>query len=206
MEQPFDELPKEDNALPGLSSTTPEKKAGSWWELLKFIFVALIIVIPVRLFIAQPFIVSGHSMDPTFNDKQYLIVDEFSYHFKKPSRGEVIVFRPPQDTSKYYIKRIVGLPNETLVLEGSSVVVKNTDHPEGFALSEPYVKNISLDQRRVVTLGADEYFVMGDNRRASSDSRSWGPLPGKLITGRTFLRILPLDTFGVYPGNYKEIN
>ena len=185
-----------------------EKKKGWWhstWEMIRFAVLALVIVIPIRMFVAQPFIVSGLSMFPTFNNSEYLIVDEISYRFHEPTRGDVIIFRYPKDTSKFFIKRIIGLPNETVVISGNDVTIKNTTHPEGFTIPQPYVVNTANNTLEKV-LGPDEYFVMGDNRSASSDSRYWGPVPRKNIVGRAYIRLLPFSSAKVFPGvfNYEE--
>ncbi len=179
----------------------PEKKkdGDTLWDIVKFALTALIIVLPIRMFIAQPFIVSGASMVPTFKDKDYLIIDELTYRVEDPKRGDVIVFHPPQDTKVYYIKRIIGLPNETIVIKGSSVTIKNEEHPLGFALSEPYLQNKSNDDMTKKT-GPNEYFVLGDNRPFSSDSRVWGVLPKDHITGRALLRLFPIQHIDVLPG------
>jgi signal peptidase I len=184
---------------------TKPKKENSFWEIFKFALLALAIVIPIRTFIAQPFIVSGSSMVPTFENNEYLIVDEISYRLHQPERGDVIVFRYPNDPSKFFIKRIIGLPGETLTITGQKITIKNSAHPEGLTLEEPYVKNESTDER-TVQIPEGQYFVMGDNRSASSDSRSWGTLPRKNITGRAFLRILPVAEASVLPGDYKQTN
>ena len=175
----------------------------SFWELARFALLALVIVIPIRIFVAQPFVVSGSSMVPTFENGQYLIVDEISYRFENPKRDDVIVFRYPDDTTKFFIKRIIGLPGETVDIKGSAVTITNKEHPDGFALSEPYVENISFGNNHFV-LGNDQYFVMGDNRPASSDSRYWGAVPKNLLIGKVFLRLLPVNKIGVLPGAYKQ--
>lgn len=142
------------------------------WEILKFGIIVLAIVLPIRFYIAQPFIVSGESMAPTFSSGDYLIIDELTYNFvREPRVGEVVVFRYPQDPSKFFIKRIVGLPGEELVVDGQEW-----------------------------SLGQSEYFVMGDNSLFSLDSRSWGPLPKENITGRALLRLWPPTTFAYMPG------
>ncbi len=174
----------------------------SVWDLAKFLLIALAIVLPIRFFVAQPFVVSGLSMYPTFNNGNYLIVDEISYKMHNPARGDVIIFHYPKDPTKYFIKRVIGLPGETVKIDGSTVSIKNSAHPDGFVLDEPYVKNKSSNQSQYV-LGPDEYFMMGDNRSASSDSRIWGNLPKKLIVGRAFLRLYPLSDLNVLPGEYK---
>lgn len=181
-----------------------EEKKESIWDLVKFAIIAILIVIPVRVFIAQPFIVSGASMFPTFKDSNYLIIDEISYRAKEPERNDVIVFRYPEDTKKFFIKRIIGLPNETVKINGSEITIINKEHPEGFKLLEPYVKNTSSNEL-TYDLKNGEYYVMGDNRSASSDSRFWGPVKKDLIIGKAFLRLLPLNNIEFLPGDYKQI-
>ena len=175
----------------------------SFWELARFALIAIAIVIPVRMFIAQPFVVSGSSMVPTFQDGQYLIVDEISYRLNNPQRDDVIVFRYPNDTKKFFIKRIIGLPNETVDIKGNTVTITNKEHPSGFTLEQPFVENIA-DNNTHYELKSDEYFVMGDNRPASSDSRYWGAVPRKLLIGKVFLRLLPVDKISMSPGSYKQ--
>ena len=182
-----------------------EKKEGFFAELIRFVFIVLVIVLPIRFFVAQPFIVSGASMDPTFSDGEYLIVDELSYHFRVPTRGEVVIFRFPRDPAKFYIKRVIGLPGETIIIENGRVRVKSSFYPEGLLLAEPYLGSlVPAGLRLEETLGEDEYFVMGDNRQASSDSRSWGPVREDLVIGRAFVRLFPISEIGVLPGNYSN--
>jgi signal peptidase I len=177
-----------------------EQKDNFFTELLKFALIAAAIVIPIRMFVAQPFIVSGASMDPTFSTGQYLVVDELSYRFEEPKRGDVVIFRYPKDPKQYFIKRLIGLPGETVRIEGEKVSI-TTIEGETSTLSEPYVKNRGNGGNIVKKLGEDEYFVMGDNRPESSDSRSWGVLPREDIIGRAFLRLLPIETIGILPGS-----
>ncbi len=179
----------------------PQENRDSFFtELLKFAVVALIIVVPIRFFVAQPFIVSGASMDPTFATGQYLIVDELSYRFDHPSRGDVIVFKYPKDPTQYFIKRVIGLPGETVKIQNGDVFVENTSGTT-LKLSEPYVTNKGNGADMSVKLKSDEYFVMGDNRPESSDSRTWGTLPRENIIGRALVRLLPLQTISILPGN-----
>lgn len=181
-----------------------EENRGSFLkEVFQFAIIALVIVFPIRLFIAQPFIVSGASMDPTFDTGQYLIIDEVSYHFDAPKRGEVVVFRYPLDPSKFFIKRVIGLPGETVTIKGGKVSITDTTGTT-LTLDEPYVVNKGNGNDMTITLSPSDYFVMGDNRPESSDSRSWGPLPRDNITGRAFLRLLPVGQVGVLPGNYTK--
>lgn len=199
-EQEIKNAPQQENPAPRKGF---KKHIHSFWEILEFAIIALLIVIPIRAFVAQPFIVSGTSMVPTFKNGDYLIVDELSYDFHKPERGDVIIFKYPKDTTKFFIKRIVGLPGETVQISGSVITIINKDHPDGFVMDEPYVKNIATNYMKTV-LGDKEYFVMGDNRIASSDSRSWGTLPENLITGRAFIRLLPVNNINILPGNFKN--
>lgn len=184
-------------------SPKQEKKDSFFTELFKFAFIAVVIVLPIRVFIAQPFIVSGSSMEPTFTHGEYLIVDELSYRLSGPDRGDVIIFRYPQDPSKFFIKRIIGLPSETVAIEDGIVTITEPDDMETFTLNEPYIERKSSDHFNV-TLDNDEYFVLGDNRTASSDSRVWGPLDEKFIVGRALLRLLPVARASVLPGGYDE--
>ena len=165
----------------------------SLWEFIKFFLIAVLVVIPIRIWVAQPFIVSGSSMTPNFENGEYLIVDEFSYHFRQPVRGEVIIFRAPRDTSEFYIKRIIGLPEERIKISDGEITVFNTEFPGGTKISESYIKNTSRDREMDITLKASEYFVLGDNRPMSSDSRVWGPLEESLIIGRAWLRLWPVN-------------
>lgn len=180
-----------------------EKRAGFLSEILHFSVIALLIVLPIRMFIAQPFIVSGASMEKTFSTGQYLIVDQLSYRFEAPTRGDVIVFRYPKDPSKFFIKRIIGIPGDTIEIRGRNVTIKNATDPEGTTLDEKYILGMSPNTTLTETLGDKEYFVMGDNRDASSDSRMWGVLQRDKIVGRAFLRLFPFNTFGVNPGTYN---
>jgi signal peptidase I len=180
-----------------------EKIGNFLKELMTFAIVAVVIVLPIRVFLAQPFIVSGESMSPTFETGQYLIVDQLSYRTGEPQRGDVIVFRYPQDKTKFFIKRVIGLPNEKIRIEGTNVIITMTDGTE-ITMDEPYVI-LNRENNTSETLKDDEYFVMGDNRLASLDSRVWGPLKREYITGRAWVRLLPLDKMDFLPGNINKI-
>jgi signal peptidase I len=172
------------------------------WDLIRFAIIALAIVVPIRMFIAQPFVVSGESMFPTFNDGQYLIVDEISYIVGTPHRGDVIIFRYPNETKRFFIKRIIGMPNEEILINNGEVVIVNKDNKDGFKLQESYI-NESFNTTETYKTKDDEYFVMGDNRNRSLDSRAWGILPQKLIIGRAYLRLLPFKEISYLPGSFK---
>lgn len=188
------------------SSNELTASTSSTRNLIFFALIVMLIVLPIRLFVAKPFIVSGASMFPTFDTWHYLIIDQLTYRLEPPQRGDVIVFRFPQNPSRFFIKRIIGLPNETVELHGTTVTVFNDEHPNGFILDEPYVSpdNIKEDEMRM-QLGDGEYFVLGDNRKASADSRYWGPLEDYRIIGRAFLRLFPFDVAGVLPGSTSYI-
>ncbi len=187
--------------------TTSVKKNGPGFviEIFRFAVLALLIVVPFRMFIAQPFIVSGASMSPTFETGQYLIVDQLTYHLEQPQRGDVVIFRYPEDPSKFFIKRLIGLPGETVEIQGQKVSIRNAKTGTSTTLTEPYLHDFNTrDDYLTVTLGPDEYFVMGDNRGASSDSRVWGAVPKKLLVGRALIRLLPFDKISVFPGEYAQ--
>ncbi|PIQ35843.1 MAG: signal peptidase I [Candidatus Yonathbacteria bacterium CG10_big_fil_rev_8_21_14_0_10_43_136] len=173
-------------------------------ETFRFLLIALVIVVPIRIFIAQPFIVSGASMDPTFKDKQYLIVDELSYHLNDPVRGDVAIFKYPKNPKQYFIKRVIGLPGETVLIDNDgNVLIKDKDGENIIELEESYVmyeKGGSLER----TLLMDEYFMMGDNRSGSFDSRSWGPVGRDLFVGKAFLRLFPLSSIDILPGQFRQ--
>lgn len=172
-------------------------------DLLKFAAIALALIVPLRMYVGQPFVVSGISMVPTFLDGQYLIVDEISYTLKGPHRGDVVIFRYPNDPSRFFIKRIIGLPNETVDIKDGVVKIINKENPEGFVLNEPYI-NEKFHTTGDYKTGSEEYFVMGDNRNLSADSRLWGILPRKLMVGRAYLRLLPFKYMSYLPGAYPE--
>ncbi len=178
------------------------KTSKGVWEFVRFIVTVVVIVVAVRFFIAQPFVVSGTSMLPTFQDKNYLIVDELSYHFHQPHRGDVIVFKPPYDSSIYLIKRVIGLPGETVTAHNGVITITNKEHPEGFILNEPYLTPDLPDDNFSKTVPDGQYFVMGDNRPVSYDSRRWGTLPAKEIAGRALLRLFPFNEIAVLPGEH----
>ena len=184
-------------------------------DLLNFILIVVFIVLPIRLFVAQPFVVVGTSMEPTFLNNDYLIVDELSYRLKDPKRGDVIVFKyhsgleeqtggsNNEKDSKYFIKRIIALPGETIDIKNGKVTIKNSANPSGFTLNETYVKDLPTNVM-TVTLEKDQYFVMGDNRAVSFDSRSWGPLGKDEIVGKAFIRLLPLKEADFLPGSNAD--
>jgi len=162
------------------------------WEILKIVIVALMIVIPIRYFLFQPFFVMGQSMEPNFENSDYLIIDEISYQFKGLQRGEVIVFKYPQNPSLRYIKRIIGLPGETVEVKDGEVIIFSDEKSQILDESNYLSSTIQTYGSLRISLNENEYFVLGDNRAVSSDSRRWGVLPKENIIGRVFLRAWPL--------------
>lgn len=173
-------------------------------ELVKLAAIALVIIVPVRYFLIQPFYVKGTSMEPSFHNYEYLIIDELSYRFHTPQRGEVVVFRYPRDPQEHFIKRVIGLPGESVEIKNNHVYIYNTQHPDGFVLNETYLDANEVtvaNNENKVTLKDNEYFVLGDNRDASQDSRFFGAVDKSFITGRVWLRGLPLSKAQVYAQN-----
>lgn len=160
-------------------------------EIFEILAVVLISIYIIYGFIAQPFLVQGASMEPNFSSGDYLLVDEATYRFREPERGEVIVFRNPSNTSEFFIKRIVGLPGEEVVINDNDVAI------DGEQIDEVYLRGATnVEGQYIFQLDEDEFFVMGDNRPQSFDSRSWGPLGDGLIIGVVRLRFWPPAAFG----------
>lgn len=170
------------------------------WEIVKITVITLAIIVPIRYFLIQPFFVKGASMEPNFEDGQYLVIDELTYRFREPQRGEVVVFHYPGDRSQYYIKRLIGLPGETVEITGGRIKIINQEHTLGFILDESnYLPNVAVTEGTAKEiLSDDEYFVLGDNRQASFDSRRWGFLSRQNIVGRVWLRAWPPQTAQVF--------
>jgi signal peptidase I len=189
---------------------------GFFLELIKIVFWAFLIIAPVRIFLFQPFFVQGASMEPNFENNQYLIINEFGYKktnvgvpgksffsvepFKKLKRDDVVVFRYPKNRTQYFIKRIIGLPEEKIEIKDNRVTIYNPENPQGLVLDE---KNyLSADTRTsgdlVIQLDENEYFVLGDNRMFSSDSRYWGPISSSDIIGKVLLRAWPPNNLTVF--------
>jgi signal peptidase I len=159
-------------------------KKESIFNFIETFLVLILVILPVRFFLFEPFLVKGQSMEPNFYNYDYLIIDKLSYFFRNPERGEVIVFRPPVDKKVYYIKRIIGLPGERIEIKDSKIKIFNKENPGGFVLDEKYLNGHYTFGDLDITLSNDEYFVLGDNREVSYDSRKWGPVKKKDISGR----------------------
>lgn len=169
-------------------------------ELAEIVIISLAIIIPIRYFLVQPFYVKGASMEPNFHDSEYLIIDELSYRFRDAKRGEVVVFKYPLDEKQYFIKRVIGLPGETVTIGDGKILVVNEQYPGGIFLDESFYLDKNINTYGTVTkkLGEDEYLVLGDNRGSSLDSRNFGSLSEDLIIGKVLFRGWPLDRVGTF--------
>lgn len=177
----------------------------AFWEVAEVILIAMVTVFFVRTFLMQPFLVSGASMEPNFSTGNYLLIDEVTYRIRPPERGEVVVFKYPNDPSVYYIKRIIGLPGERVIVKDGEVKIINEQNPDGLKIEEVYLDTTLKTLGNIdSTLNTDEYFVMGDNRSFSYDSRSWGSLPKDNIIGIVRLRLFPVNSVDIF--NYAPIN
>ncbi len=177
--------------------TPVQKTIQFFWDLLKVVCVSLAIIIPVRYFLIQPFYVKGASMEPSFYDHEYLIIDEISYRFSEADRGDIVVFKYPKDPSQYFIKRVIGLPGEKVEMVDNQIYIyPNKVGMTKFMLDEKYIPDgVKTVGNKSWTLGPDEYYVLGDNREFSLDSRSFGPVFRDLIVGRVWLRGWPFWRF-----------
>ena len=174
-------------------------------ETIKVVIISLIVIVGIRSFVMQPFFVSGKSMEPNFHDGDYLIVDELSYRFGEPKRGDVIIFHYPNNPREFYIKRIIALPGEKVEIMDNIITIYNAEDPSGFDLDEAYIPSeTQITGNYVKELKNDEYYVLGDNRTASADSRVWGVLEEHYIVGRAWIRAWPFGDFSVFEGvEYK---
>jgi signal peptidase I len=172
-------------------------------QFLLILFLAFGVVFAIRSYIAQPFIVSGPSMESALTSGDYLIIDRLTYRFAKPQRGDVVVFHYPLDTSTYLIKRIVGLPGDVIAIRNGEVLLLGGPGETNERLNEPYVSKSWHDDLPATTLSPQEYFLMGDNRTSSSDSRVWGPLDGDYIVGRAVARLFPFSKMSLFPADYS---
>jgi signal peptidase I len=177
-------------------------------SLLIWIVSIIVIVKIVQAFLIQPFIVDGGSMLPTYHDKEFLLVDKLSYNLHTPSRGDVMIFKLYENANnpydgKYLIKRVIGLPGERVSVKGGVTTIYNKENPRGFVLEEPFVSYKDTRKDVTMTLDEDHYFMMGDNRAQSYDSRDWGGLNKKAIKGQVLFRVYPFDKMSYEPGQYS---
>lgn len=163
------------------------------FEVIQIAVIAAAIVVPIRVFLIQPFIVQGGSMEPNYFNNEYLIVDQTR---KGYNRGHSVVFHPPNNESQFYIKRVIGLPGETIEIKDGDVLIYNQENPDGFKLNEEYLTEETIGRQRVL-IPEGTYFLMGDNRDSSLDSRNFGVVPSDNIVGKVWVRGLPIGRAGV---------
>jgi signal peptidase I len=195
------DLPPSQTSLPVSEPPQNKRKAVVKFalELLQILAISLVIILPVRYFLIQPFYVKGASMEPNFFDHEYLIIDELSYRLREPVRGDIVVFKYPKDPKQYFIKRVIGLPGETVEIIDGKIRIYNKEHPNGYFLDETgYIDGVFTSSRQIVPLKKDEYYLMGDNRPASLDSRIFGPVERSHIVGRVLLRGYPVDRWKLF--------
>lgn len=169
------------------------------FEIIKTVVISLAIILPIRYFVIQPFYVKGASMEPNFYDKDYLIINEFVYKFKEPQRGDIVVFKNPRNTKEFFIKRIIGLPGERIKVYNNSIYVYNDENPQGIKVDEIYLpEDQATKGNDYEELGDNNYYVLGDNRNRSLDSRFFGAVNDDLIVGKVWLRGWPLDRMSLF--------
>ncbi len=176
-------------------------------SLLIWIVGIIILVKIIQSFLIQPFIVDGASMLPTYHNQEFLLVDKLSYRIGVPARGDVMIFKLYENNNnpyegKHLIKRVIGLPSERVVVINGVTTIYNKANPEGFTLEEPYLSYKDTQKDADVTLDDHHYFVMGDNRAQSYDSRDWGALDASNIKGQVLFRVYPFKQAGYEPGRY----
>lgn len=176
----------------------------SFFDFIKTVLIIIILAALIRQFVIQPFIVDGQSMEPNFQNNDYLITDKVSYRLHSPSRGEVVIFHPPDNPSVNYLKRIVGVPGDTIAVKNGDVYVN------GKKIIEPYINNNEKTHSPSsgdveITLKEKEFFVLGDNRNHSRDSREIGPIPISNIVSRIWLRLFPFNTMSAFAAEKFQI-
>ncbi|MBD3279892.1 MAG: signal peptidase I [Candidatus Pacebacteria bacterium] len=180
-----------------------QKIGALFLDIVETIVIALSIFLVVYLFFMQPHQVNGQSMVPTFQSGEYLLTDKVSYRVGDPSRGDVVVFHAPEEahcpegTGCDFIKRVLAVPGESVQVTNNQIIVNGTPLAESYIPADFQTLPGSFVKGRTVTLGPDEYFVVGDNRSYSSDSRTWGPIKKSDIVGKAFFRYWPPEKLGM---------
>ncbi|TRZ52060.1 signal peptidase I [bacterium] len=177
------------------------------YEFVEAFVISASVFVVVYLFLMQPHQVKGNSMFPTFNDKEYLLTDKITYKRSDPSYGDVIVFKAPTNENFDFIKRVIALPGQTVMVKGGHVYI------DGKKLNENYLSSDIVTNAGQFLLEGESYVVQpgeimafGDNREHSSDSRDWGPVPEQNIVGRVFFRYWPTNVIGVISNQAKASN
>lgn len=169
-----------------------------FFDILESIVVALAIFVVIYLFLYQPHQVKGASMEPNFHDGEYILTNKYEYRFSEPKRGDVVVFRSPQNPEVDFIKRIIGLPGDRVKLLDNHYYINDVLLDESYIAPELFTYHGNyLKDGQEITVPPNSYFVSGDNRPRSSDSREWGPISKQAIIGKSQLRYWPPDRFGI---------
>ena len=199
-------------------SKEKKREHNSLVELVTIVAVALGLALGIQAFLVKPFRIPSESMVPTLTVGQRVLVDRVSYRFTDPDRGDIVVFKPPSGepstcgverpsdepcpkgtpdkSSTNFIKRVVGVPGDRLKVIAGSVYINGKKQSEPFARLDPECATCNLPQE--ITVPKGEYYMMGDNRGESADSREWGPVPKKWIIGKAFMTYWPPNRIGVF--------
>jgi len=195
-----------------ISPVDDQKKNVIWdilvgvFDFVKTVATIVILAIIIRVFVIQPYIVEGQSMEQSFHNNDYLITEKISYKIREPKRGEVIIFHPPDNPSVNYIKRVVGLPNDKIEVRAGGVYVNDKKIYEPYLTSNEETLN-SQKNDYVIVLRDDEYFVFGDNRNHSRDSREIGAIPKENVVSRVWFRLLPINKLKAFAAvSYSNLN
>ncbi|MBA2679305.1 MAG: signal peptidase I [Ktedonobacteraceae bacterium] len=170
-------------------------------DIIETLALVLLLFLVIH-FAIQNYHVQNISMQPTLNDTEFVLVNKMAYLFHAPERGDIIVFHAPPNTAQDFIKRIIGIPGDTVTVDSSHVWVN------GVLLKEPYISSSFSPIANTWKMGKDQYFVMGDNRPASDDSRSWGLVPKSFIVGKAVMVYWPLNKWqfiNTYPAVFAQI-
>lgn len=176
-------------------------------ELIEFVAIVGAIVVVIHFFVAEPHKVSGKSMFPTFHDGDYLITNKLHTRFSQIKRGEVIIFENPKNKEQDFIKRVLGLPNDKIKIQGGQLFINGKLVDESYLPkdTQTFVESF-MDEGEEITVSENSYFVIGDNRGGSSDSREFGPVPKELIVGQAWIRYWPPKQFGLIKNFYPKLN
>ncbi len=168
------------------------------FNIFKGVILLFILAFLFRIFVIQPFLVDGPSMEPNFADKEYLLVNKITPKISGYQRGNVVIFKYPQNEKLVFIKRIIGMPGETIEIENGKIKIINAENPKGKILQEDYlpaeIYTATAQDEFLETLVEDEYFVLGDNRKNSLDSREFGPIVQRQLVGKTWFSFRTFHT------------
>ena len=162
-------------------------------DVAETLVFTLLIYVLVRTFLFENYRVVGRSMEPSLQNDQYLVIDKLGYRLHEPQRGDIVVFRDPRSDGRKLIKRVMGLPGETIEIRNGQVFVN------GQLLDEPYIDSQGRYTQQPTQVPEDQYFVLGDNRNNSSDSHNWGTLPSENVVGKAWISYWPPASWGAIP-------